>query len=147
MTGQQLCEAARDAYAAKVSTLLCKQGVQSFINYRNEDGATPLHFAAANGHAAVTKQLLAARSNVDLQMANGDTPLHTVARMGKKGHAAVTKQLLAARCNVDLEENAGRTAMQLAEVKGHAGIATLIRNKKQRQAGSGKAISCRGCVG
>jgi hypothetical protein len=31
--------------------------------------------------------------------------------------------------------------MQLAEVKGHAGIATLIRNKKQRQAGSGKAIT------
>jgi hypothetical protein len=28
---------------------------------------SPLHFAAGHGHAAVTKQLIAARCNVDLQ--------------------------------------------------------------------------------
>jgi hypothetical protein len=32
MTGQQLCEAASDGDAAKVSTLLSTQGAQSFIN-------------------------------------------------------------------------------------------------------------------
>ena len=64
MTGQQLCEAARDGDAAKVSTL---QAAQSFINYQGARGATPLCFAAAKGHETVTKQLLAARCNVNLQ--------------------------------------------------------------------------------
>ena len=41
MTGTQLSEAARDGDAAKVSTLLSTQGVQSFINYQDENGATP----------------------------------------------------------------------------------------------------------
>jgi hypothetical protein len=46
MTGLQLCEAALIADTAKVSTLLSRQGVQSFINYQGECGLTPLHCAA-----------------------------------------------------------------------------------------------------
>jgi hypothetical protein len=44
---------------------------------------------------------------------------------------SVVKQLIAARCNVDLQAKNGCTALQAAEGQGHAGIATLIRNKKQ----------------
>jgi ankyrin repeat protein len=102
MTGQQLCEAARDGDAAKVSTLLSTQGAQSFINYQEVDGGTALHAAAFGGHVAVTKQLLAAR------------------------------------CNVDLLTNDGATALQVAERQGHAGIATLIRNKTHKSADRGK---------
>ena len=102
MTGQKLCEAARDGDAAMVSTLLSTQGAQFFINYQDADGATPLHEAAGQGHAAVTKQLLEARCNVNLQDAHGNTPLHFTAECG---NAAVTKQLVAARCNVDLQRH------------------------------------------
>ena len=109
MTGQQLCEAARDGDAAKVSTLLSTQGAQSFINYQKVDGGTALHAAAFGGHATVTKQLIAARCNVDLQMENGRTPLHAAA-----GNLAVSKQLIAARCNVDLLEEGGCTALHCA---------------------------------
>ncbi len=42
MTGKQVCAAVRDGDAAKVSTLLSTQGAQSFINYQDEHGATPL---------------------------------------------------------------------------------------------------------
>ena len=66
MTGKQLCEAARDGDAAKVSTLLSTQGAQSFINYQDAQGATPLFLAARHGHAAVTEVLIAACCNVDL---------------------------------------------------------------------------------
>jgi hypothetical protein len=143
MSGQQLCDAARDGDAAKVHTLLCTQGAQSFINYQDAHGATPLLWAAANGHAAVTEKLLAARCNVDLPDRDGDTPLHLAA---SNGHAAVTKQLLAARCNVDLQINTGATALQVAEGLGHAGIATLIRNRKQETALLGRRVVINGLV-
>jgi ankyrin repeat protein len=67
ITGQQLCEAARDGDAAKVSTLMSTQGAQSFINYQDADGVAPLYATAYLGHAAVTEQLLKARCNVNLQ--------------------------------------------------------------------------------
>jgi ankyrin repeat protein len=73
MTGQQLFEAACDGDAAKVFTLLSTQGAQSFINHQGAHGVSPLHIAAANGHAPVTKQLLDARCNVDLVAENGGT--------------------------------------------------------------------------
>ena len=49
MTGQQLWEAARDGDAAKVSTLLSTQDAQSFINYQDVLGVTPLHGAVFEG--------------------------------------------------------------------------------------------------
>ena len=49
MTGTQLWDAARDGDAAKVSTLLSTQGAQSFINYQDEDGVTPLFYSTYNG--------------------------------------------------------------------------------------------------
>ena len=55
--GQQFCDAAHHGDAAKVSTMLSTQGAQSFINYQDGRGFTPLMHAAGNGHAAVTKQL------------------------------------------------------------------------------------------
>jgi hypothetical protein len=83
----------------------------------------------------VTKQLIAARCNVDLQGKSGYTAIHWAAR---GGHAAVTKQLLAARSNVKLQANDGATALRLAERQGHAEIAALIRNSKRKGADKGK---------
>jgi ankyrin repeat protein len=126
MTGQQLWEAARDGDAAKVSTLLSTQGAQSFINYQDAQGFTPLFVAALKGHAAVTEQLIAARCNVNLQVKDGHTelygctPLHAATEIvleaalyvaAGKGHETVTRQLIAARCNVDLQKKDGSTPL------------------------------------
>jgi ankyrin repeat protein len=50
-----------------VTKVLSTAAVQSLINYQNALGATALIFAAGKGYEAVTKQLLEARCNVDLQ--------------------------------------------------------------------------------
>jgi ankyrin repeat protein len=42
--------------------------------------------------------------------------------------------MIAARCNVDIQNDSGRTALQAAELQGHAGIATLIKNKNHKGA-------------
>ena len=94
--------AALDGDAETVSKMLSTAGAQSFINYQHALGdtplltalgATPLLAAAANGHVAVTEQLLEARCNVDLQMqdGNGVSPLFIAA---EKGHAVVTHLLI-----------------------------------------------------
>ncbi len=123
MTGQQLAKAAYDGDAAKVSTLLSTPGAQSFINYQDAHGSTPLHAAAENGHATVTEKLIAARCNVDLQNKAGATPLHLAA---EDGHAAVMRQLLKARFNVDLRAEDGTIPLHLAAAKGHATVTTQL---------------------
>jgi ankyrin repeat protein len=57
-------DAAIQGDAAKARTLLSTPDAQSFINYQDKNGATPLHCAARGGHAAVTEQLIAAHSIV-----------------------------------------------------------------------------------
>jgi len=75
MTGRQLCVAACVGDTAAVSSLLSTQSAQSFINYRDAIGSTPLQAAAGNRHEAVTRQC-----NVDLQTEeHGYTPLHCAA--------------------------------------------------------------------
>ena len=59
--------AACDDDTVTVTKVLSTTGVQSLINYQNALGATTLIVAGGKGHEAVTKQLLEARCNVDLQ--------------------------------------------------------------------------------
>ena len=91
MTGKQLCEAVRNDNTAKVSMLLCTHIAQSFINYQDAHGATPLYIAAAQGHAFVTKQLLAAHCNVDLQDNNGLAALQLAEEEGHAGIATLIR--------------------------------------------------------
>jgi ankyrin repeat protein len=69
--------AARDGDTVTVRTLLSTADALSLINTQDASGATPLHFAALVGHASVTKQLIEARCNMNLQTKDGATPLDT----------------------------------------------------------------------
>jgi ankyrin repeat protein len=57
---------ARDGDTVTVRELLSTTDAQSFINYQDASGVTPLSCSAHNGHAAVTEQLIDARCNIDL---------------------------------------------------------------------------------
>jgi ankyrin repeat protein len=54
------------------------EGVQSFINYQDAHGYSPIHLAVLKGNPTVPKQLITARCNVDPQKKGGVTPFHTV---------------------------------------------------------------------
>ena len=100
MTGKKLFDASSRGDKVTVRTLLSTPRAQSFINYQNEVGCTPLYIAALKGHAPVTEQLIEARCNVDLQQKNGCTALFVAAH---QGHAAILEQLIKVDCKVDLK--------------------------------------------
>ena len=60
---------------ATVRLLVCGASVYC----RNENGSTPLHFAAAGGHIAVCEKLLGAGADVNVRNKTGSTPLHFAA--------------------------------------------------------------------
>ncbi len=69
--------AARDGDT--VRKILSTAGAQSWIDYQDALRDTPIIVAAAMGHEAVTKQLIEAHCNVDLQMEDGCTPFYLAA--------------------------------------------------------------------
>jgi ankyrin repeat protein len=115
--------AARDGDTVTVRTQLSTAGALSLINTQDASGATPLYWAAQNGHASVTEQLIEARCNVDLQAKDGSAPLHLA---GQNGHASVTVQLIQACCKHDLQMSDGRTPLYISAQRGTAAITKLL---------------------
>ena len=58
---------------------------------RNEDGGTPLHYAAMNGNPEVVERLLELGADINAKDNDGYTPLHWASR---RGHAEAVKLLL-----------------------------------------------------
>src|SRR5688572_22499073 len=80
---------ARDAVAVKA---LLKQGAD--VNAAQGDGMTALHWAAANGDAALTQMLLSAGANIRATTRLGGITAMHMASQG--GHAQVVSALIAA---------------------------------------------------
>jgi ankyrin repeat protein len=53
--------------------------IDDILSYRNAEGATPLHIASANGYQIVVEYLLQQHVSVNLQDADGWTPIHAAA--------------------------------------------------------------------
>ena len=88
------------------------------INATNEEGETPLHITAANGHSKCLAKLLDMKADINTKShENGWVALHLAASVG---HTETVKTLLAADgIRVNEKDNFGRTALLLAIIKGH----------------------------
>jgi ankyrin repeat protein len=87
-----------------VAELLLTKGAD--INARNDDGWTPLHWAARNGCDQETEFLLGRNAAVDARDKDGNTPLH-LARS-----PAVRAVLVAHGADVSAKNNDGWTPLQ-----------------------------------
>ena len=93
------------------------------VNGCHSNGDTPLLRAAANGHLAIVRDLIAAGANLR------GPPLRpqALAEAAANGHPEVVKALIDAKANVNAEVRNGDTPLLRAAAGGHLEIArTLI---------------------
>ncbi len=97
------------------------------INTTDEDGETPLHWAAAAGHAGITALLIERGADVNAVDEDGETPLYLAAYWGKTAAATV---LLVHGADINKPDEDGETPLHWAVNQGHAGVVSLLIKHK-----------------
>ena len=102
--------------------LLARDDVNTDIP--DNEGTTPLSWAARNGHEGVVKILLE-RDHVNPEIPDneGITPLSWAAY---KGHEGVVEILLGREVNPDKPDSKGRTPLWIVASEGHEGVVEML---------------------
>ncbi|QOD37980.1 ankyrin repeat domain-containing protein [Candidatus Wolbachia massiliensis] len=96
-------------------------------NNKDNEGRTPLHYAAKQGYTEIVKILIDKKANIDEKTNNGLTPLHYAA---KYGYTEIVEILIDKKANVNEKDNNGWTPLHYAAKYGRTKVVmTLIRNK------------------
>ena len=107
---------------------ICQQIITSVNNKNpaNEDGTTPLHDAAIEGHTDIVRLILANVNDKNpADSESGETPLHFAAR---GGHLEICREILAHLPQDDKnpDNGDGLTPLSHAVIEGHDGVCKLI---------------------
>jgi ankyrin repeat protein len=97
------------------------------VDAKDEDGSTPLSWAAGLGHEAVVKLLLDKGAELETEDGRGRMPLSYAA---ESGHEAVAKLLLdTGKVDVDAKDEDGSTPLSWAAGLGHEAVVKLLLDK------------------
>ena len=87
----------------------------AYVNAKNHDGATPLHFATLSGHKDVAELLISRGADINAMEKHGGTPLYFAAVMGYKD---IAELLIAKGAKID--------TLNIAALWGNKDIAELL---------------------
>ena len=115
------------------------QAVSEYVNARDSDGQTPLHFASrgpsmegpniALSLSSVARLLLEHGADVNARGDDHSTSLHVAVQYGR---AEVVRVLLEHGANVAAKDQDGKTASQLSSDMGHEEITKLLSEHRAR---------------
>jgi ankyrin repeat protein len=107
---------------------LLERGVD--VNARDNDQATPLHFASRMARLEAVKVLLDYGAEVDARKADGQTPLHQVSNnlcgLGGDECPKVARLLLEHGADANARDKDQKFPLHLASYCGHAGLAEVL---------------------
>ena len=107
-----------------VVKLLLEIGAE--LETKDDNGQTPLSYAAGNGHEVVVKLLLEKGAELDTKSKYGQTPLSWAAG---NGHEAVVKLLLEKGTELETKDGYGQTPLSYASGNGHEAVVKLLLEK------------------
>jgi ankyrin repeat protein len=134
----EIHDAAKRGDLAKVQELLKDNPV--LVSSKDNNGHTPLHYAALTGHKEITELLLANQTDVNAKTAGGEppsfegpqngrtdisgwTPLHYAALTG---HKEITELLLSNRADINAMCNDGETPLHKSALRNKKEVAELL---------------------
>jgi len=119
--GRQLLDACRDGKVEEAKSLMTN-GAPFTTDWL---GASPLHFAAANGHGEVIDVLLRAGVSRDTRTKVERTPLHVAAQ---EGHLDIVNMLLTHGADVDAKDILKMTPLHWAVERGYLDVVEALLN-------------------
>jgi ankyrin repeat protein len=135
--GSEIHDAVRNGDTEKVRALL--KDNPAFVCSKDDKGLTPLHQAAAHGHADMAALLLDSQACVNATAIDGSTPLHAAAT---HGHSDIAELLLTNKAQVNTRTNGGLTPLHLASLLDHRDVAVLLLdNQADVNSKSGAGVS------
>ncbi|ESW31181.1 hypothetical protein PHAVU_002G216500 [Phaseolus vulgaris] len=111
----------------------------------DNDGRSPLHWAAYKGFADTIRLLLFRDACQGRQDKDGCTPLHWAALRGNAEACAVLVHA-GTKEELTVKDNAGHTPVQLAYDKGHRHVAPFLSNQQRARSNFWKGKLCSGVV-
>jgi ankyrin repeat protein/tetratricopeptide (TPR) repeat protein len=119
---QEIFDALRKGDVAAVKALVEKS--PQFVEARDNDGDTPLHYAAYGGNVELINYLIDKGAKLDLQDRQRKTPLHLAATYGRKDAVAA---LLKRGAALETKDDYERTALILcARERGQAATGRVL---------------------
>jgi ankyrin repeat protein len=97
------------------------------VNAKDNDGETPLHFAAQEYDKDVAELLLAHKAKINAKNKDGETPLLLAA---SDGHKDVAELLLANKADVNAKDKNGSTPLRVAARQGDKDMVELLLANK-----------------
>jgi uncharacterized protein len=132
--------------------LLLEKGADP--NTSDNEGFTPLMYAAVKGHFEAANLLLGKGADVNAVEKSGGTALMLASH---EGQTEVVKLLLEKGADVNVKEKTGKTALSMASSKGHEDIVKLLKDTKLKiprlikpeatQRLACGAFTAQGCIG
>ena len=99
------------------------------VNWRDEEGYTPMTWAAQHGHAPIVEYLASRFASVNPTDRAGYTPLMWAAQ---EGHVTTVEVLLKKGANPHVNDKRGATAMTLARWSGNERVYAVLREAMGR---------------
>ena len=106
------------------------------VNSKNQFGATPLHFAAKQGHKNLAAILIIEGADTNAEAYDKSTPLHSAVISGYK---EVAEQLIANGAEVNAKGYEGSTPLDKAIEFKHSDTVDLLRKHGAKTSGELKA--------